>query len=199
MDRVRRPKMVSDYQPLGLDHDQAKALLATAVAAGPRDHALVCLLLLNGLRVTEACSTAIADLGEARGHATLRIERKGGAESTVPLAPRTAEAVRLAVAERTSGPILLDWEGRPLDRYDAARVCRRLGRAAGIGPVYPHALRHAFVTLSLDGGAALRDVQDAAGHADPRTTRRYDRSRHNLDRHPTYALSGFLDAIEDPT
>jgi hypothetical protein len=24
------------------------------------------------------------------------------------------------------------------------------------------------------------------GHADPRTTRRYDRSRHNLDRHPTY-------------
>jgi len=31
----------------------------------------------------------------------------------------------------------------------------------------------------------LQDVQDAMGHADPRTTRRYDRSRHNLDRHPT--------------
>jgi len=91
----------------------------------------------------------------------------------------------------------LDWEGRPLDRYDAARVCRRLGRAAGIGPVYPHALRHAFVTLSLDAGAALRDVQDAAGHADPRTTRRYDRSRHNLDRHPTYALAGSLSVNQD--
>ena len=35
----------------------------------------------------------------------------------------------------------------------------------------------------------LRDVQDAAGHADPRTTRRYDRARYNLDRHPTYALA----------
>ena len=39
----------------------------------------------------------------------------------------------------------------------------------------PHQ-RHAFVTLSLDAGVLLRDVQDAAGHADPRTTRRYDRA-----------------------
>jgi integrase len=39
---------------------------------------------------------------------------------------------------------------------------------------------------------SLRDVQDAAGHADPRTTRRYDRARHNLDRHATYAVTAFL-------
>jgi hypothetical protein len=38
----------------------------------------------------------------------------------------------------------------------------------------------------------LRDVQDAAGHADPRTTRRYDRSRRNLDRAATYAVTAFL-------
>jgi integrase len=58
--------------------------------------------------------------------------------------------------------------------------------------IHPHDLRHAFVTLSLDAGASLRDVQDAAGHADPRTTRRYDRARYNLDRHPTYALAGLV-------
>jgi site-specific recombinase XerD len=56
----------------------------------------------------------------------------------------------------------------------------------------PHDLGHAFVTLSLDAGANLRDVQNAAGHADPRTTRRYDRARYNLDRHPTYALAGLI-------
>ena len=39
------------------------------------------------------------------------------------------------------------------------------------------------------GSATLKDVQDAMGHADPRTTRRYDRSRQNLDRHPTYQMA----------
>jgi hypothetical protein len=34
-------------------------------------------------------------------------------------------------------------------------------------------------------------VHDAAGHADPRTTPRYDRARRNLDKHATYALRGW--------
>jgi integrase/recombinase XerD len=53
-------------------------------------------------------------------------------------------------------------------------------------------LRHTFITESLAAGVPLQDVQDAAGHADPRTTRRYDHSRHNLDRHPTYVLAAHL-------
>jgi len=53
--------------------------------------------------------------------------------------------------------------------------------------------RYAFVTLSLDAEASLPDVHDAARHADPRTTHTYDRARHNLDRHPTYALAGLID------
>jgi integrase len=48
------------------------------------------------------------------------------------------------------------------------------------------------VTAALDAGVSLRDVQDAAGHADPRTTRRYDRARHSLDRHATYAVAAWL-------
>jgi hypothetical protein len=45
---------------------------------------------------------------------------------------------------------------------------------------------------SLDAGASLRDLQDAMGHASPRTTRRYDRSRSNLDRSPGYLLAGYI-------
>ncbi len=52
--------------------------------------------------------------------------------------------------------------------------------------------RHTYATEALRLGAALQDVQDALGHADPRTTRRYDRSRNNLDRHATYALASRL-------
>ena len=80
-------------------------------------------------------------------------------------------------------------------RTDAWRVLCRLAKVAvpdKAHTLHPHDLRHAFVTLSLDTGASLRDVQDAAGHADPRTTRRYDRARHNLDKHPTYALAGLV-------
>ena len=49
-------------------------------------------------------------------------------------------------------------------------------------PVGPHTLRHAFITAELDAGVPLRDVQEAASCADPRTIMRYDRTRGSLDR-----------------
>jgi integrase len=56
----------------------------------------------------------------------------------------------------------------------------------------PDACASRFATELLGAGVPLQDVQDAMGHADPRTTRAYDRSRHNLDRHPTYAMAAHL-------
>ena len=52
--------------------------------------------------------------------------------------------------------------------------------------VTPRTLRHAFITAALDAGVPLRDVQEAASHADPITTMRYDRARGSLDRHASY-------------
>src|SRR5215213_10131644 len=72
---------------------------------------------------------------------------------------------------------------------------RRLTKAAGVpgaAAIHPHSFRHTFATEALDAGAALQDVQDALGHADPRTTRRYDRSRNRLDKDPTYALAAAM-------
>ena len=75
----------------------------------------------------------------------------------------------------------------------AARIVRRVARRAGITkPVGPHTLRHAFITAALDAGVPLRDVQEAASHADPRTTIRYDRARGSLDRHATYIVAAYL-------
>jgi sRNA-binding protein len=45
---------------------------------------------------------------------------------------------------------------------------------------------------SFDAGVPLRDVQEAASHADPRTTMRYDRARTSLDRHATYIVAAFI-------
>jgi site-specific recombinase XerD len=123
----------------------------------------------------------------------LIITRKGGKVVTIPLAPRTARAIDLAAGERTDGPVFLAADGRRVDRHGAGRIVRKVARRAGIGKaVTPHTLRHAFITAALDAGVPLRDVQEAASHADPRTTMRYDRARGSLDRHATYIVAAYV-------
>jgi integrase/recombinase XerD len=190
---VRRPPAASDSQTLGLDREETIRFLAAAEAASARDHALACLLILNGLRVSEACAADIADLGVERAHRVLAVVGKGDQRALVPLAPRTVRAIEVAVGGRAGGPLLVSNTGGRLDRHDAARIVTRLARRAGLAKhITPHSLRHTMVTLALDAGVSLRDVQDAARHADPRTTRRYDRARHALDRHATYTLAAFV-------
>ena len=195
---VDRPKVPQDAQALGLDRAEIQALLGEARAHSPRAHLLVALLVLNGLRVSEALGATVGDLSVERGHHVVRIRRKGGSRATVPLAAPVTEAIHHCVGDRTDGPLLVTRSGRPLDRSGGARLLNRLARVSlpDRRPIYPHLLRHAFVTLALDAGVSLRDVQDAAGHADPRTTRRYDRARYALDRHPTYRLAEHLAETE---
>jgi integrase/recombinase XerD len=190
---VRRPRLDYESHATGLDPNELSAMLVAAGLGAPAEHALILLLALNGLRVSEATGANIEVLGVERGHRTLVVTRKGGKVVTVPLAPRTARAIDLAVGERSEGPIFIARNGQRLDRHAAGRVVRRVARRAGITkPVRPHTLRHAFVTAALDAGVSLRDVQGAASHADPRTTMRYDRARGSLDRHATYIVAAYV-------
>jgi site-specific recombinase XerD len=190
---VRRPRLRQESTMNGLDRNELGAFLVQAGLSGARDHALACLLALNGLRVSEALNTDVDDVGLERGHHTLRITRKGGKIVIVPLAPRTARTVYLAIGERNEGPIFVTDTGERMNRHQAARVVRRLARHAGIDKtISPHSLRHSFITAALDAGVPLRDVQEAASHADPRTTMRYDRARRSLDRHATYIVATFV-------
>jgi len=190
---VRRPPLDYEWHATGLDRNELGALLVAAGLGQPAEHALISLLALNGLRVSEATGVNIEALGVERGHRMLVITRKGGKVVTIPLAPRTARAIDLAVGERSDGPLFLAADGRRLDRHGAARIVRRAAHRAGITkPVGPHTLRHAFITAALDAGVPLRDVQEAASHADPRTTMRYDRARGSLDRPATYIVAAYL-------
>ena len=190
---VRRPRLDYDSHATSLDRNELGMLLVAAGLGSPDEHALISLLALNGLRVSEATGANIENLGVERGHRTLVITRKRGKVVTIPLAPRTARAIDLAVGERVERPIFFGPDGQRLDRQGAARAVRRVARRAGISkPVGPHTLRHAFITAALDAGVPLRDVQEAASHADPRTTMRYDRARGSLDRHATYIVAAYL-------
>jgi integrase/recombinase XerD len=104
---VRRPRVDYESHAVGLDRNEVGALLVAAGLASARDHALISLLALNGLRVSEAVGADIERLGLERGHRILVITRKGGKVVTIPLAPRTARAINLAVGERSEGPIFL--------------------------------------------------------------------------------------------
>ena len=158
-----------------------------------RDHAALAVLLgLNGLRVSEACATNAEDLGFDRCHRTLRIIGKGNKPAVIPLVPRVARTIDLAIGERCEGPILRRYDGQRLDRRTAHRWVRSIGKKAGLGVVHPHMLRAAFIMAALDAGVPPRDVQIAARHADPRTATIYDRRRENFDRHAAYVVVAFV-------
>ena len=155
---VRRPRLDYESHATALDRNELGAMLVAAGLGTSGEHALISLLALNGLRVSEATGAGIEHLGLERGHRTLTITRKGGKVVTIPLAPRTARAIDLAIGERTDGPVFLAADGRRLDRHGAGRIVRRVAHRAGITKnVSPHTLRHAFITAALDaGGAAAR-------------------------------------------
>ncbi|WP_041763341.1 tyrosine-type recombinase/integrase [Pseudonocardia dioxanivorans] len=191
---VHRPRLGQDSTSTGLARDEVARLLAAAAADGARAHALLSLLAHNGLRIDEALSRDVDHLQTERGHQVLRLRRKGGHTATAPLAPPVVHALQVYLDGRETGPLFMTRTGRRMDEPAAWRLIRRLARRAELPQadrINPHTLRHGFVTAALDAGVSLRDVQDSAGHADPRTTRAYDRSRHNLDRHATYAVSAY--------
>jgi integrase/recombinase XerD len=73
---VRRPRLDYESHATGLDRNELGALLVAAGLGPPAEHALISLLALNGLRVSEAAGADIQALGVERGHRTLVVTRK---------------------------------------------------------------------------------------------------------------------------
>jgi hypothetical protein len=140
-----------DYEShaVALDRNELGALLVAAGLGPPAGHALISLLALNGLRVSEATAADIEHLGLERGHRTLTITRKGGKIVTVPLAPRAARAIDLAIGERTEGPVFLAANGRRLDRHGAGRIVHKTARCAGISKAVTRTHSGMFSLLSF--------------------------------------------------
>ncbi|MFI9531513.1 tyrosine-type recombinase/integrase [Micromonospora rosaria] len=199
----------------GLSREQALALQADADAdTGPqaaRTAAIVALLLYTGIRVSELVGADVDQLGHDRGHRVLRFTAKGDEPHLVVLPPPVTRRLDAYLAGRTDlagdrlpvpvggagarvrRPLVVTTSGRRLDRGAIWRLLRRLAKTAEI-PVAmsPHVLRHTCATLARDAGARLEDIQDQLGHADARTTRRYDHGGARLDRAPAYTLAGYL-------
>ncbi|MFY1673691.1 tyrosine-type recombinase/integrase [Plantactinospora sp. WMMB334] len=202
VDAVDRPAVNRDASPtVGLTGEQVATFMRAARAAthrnAARDAALLAMLAELGLRVGEALHLDLDSFRHNRGHRTVRVVGKGGKERELPIPPplgRDLDAY-LAVRGNDPGPAFVTSNGTRVDQPATFRMVRRTARAAGLpnpDSLSPHSLRHSVATAALDKGAALRDVQDLLGHADPRTTRRYDRSRGSLDRSPAYLIASLF-------
>jgi site-specific recombinase XerD len=195
--RARRPKVAEAPPRIVLSRADVVLLIGAGREHSPRAAALVTLLALTGLRAGEALGSDVTDLGEQGPHPILTVRRKGGARQAIPLAPPVVRALGGYLADRGDGPLFLSRTGRRLDRTSAAALLRRVASTvftpARAKRVHMHALRHAAITLALDAGGTLRDVQDLAGHASPAQTRRYDDARGALERSPTFRLSVYLE------
>jgi integrase/recombinase XerD len=196
-EHVRRPKITDRGETPGLTRDELQRLLTAADNHGSlRSRALLTLLATTGLRINEALSRDVDHLTYDRGHRILRLERKGGASDRTVLTAPVIRALDAYLDGRTTGPLFITSTGKRMRQNQAWYTLRRLAQRAalaGADQISPHSLRVAFITGAREAGVPLEDVQDAAGHADPRTTRRYDRGRHSLDRHASYAITSWLD------
>jgi integrase/recombinase XerC len=161
-------------------------LVAGAASLDPRalrDLAVVELLYGAGLRVSECCGLDVSDVDLRRR--TITVLGKGAKVRRLPLGEPARDAVGeylrsgrgpgWAALQPSGGAVdalFLNARGRRMTPRDVRRVLDRHPLADGRS-LHPHALRHAYATHLLEGGADLRAVQELLGHADVGTTQIY--------------------------
>jgi site-specific recombinase XerD len=196
--RGERYQVVEGLTP-EITPDQARQLLASLNLdrlSGLRDRAVIATLIYTTARAGAVARLRRKDLCHDGTQYTLRFAEKGGKSREIPVR-HDLEAFLLEYLERGG---LIDAPGdTPLFRGCAGRQDRLTGRAmtgvdvcrmvkrrlkdAGLPPrLSPHSFRVATITNLLQQGVPLEDCQYLAGHADPRTTRLYDRRQKKVNR-----------------
>jgi integrase len=159
-----------------------------------RDRALIGVLLYTAARIGAVVRLGRRDLYEAGGQWMVHFLEKNGKSREIPLRQDLQQWLRAWL--EASAPLPVDsplfltlagrsgeLTGRPMSLSDACRMVKRRMKAAGL-PVRlsAHSFRVAAITDLLDQGVPLEEVQRLAGHADPRTTRLYDRRDRRITR-----------------
>ena len=141
-----------------------------------RDRAVVLLLYGGGLRISEALSLK---KNEAPNGDWLRVLGKGNKYRDVPLLPIICNGVKdyldaCPFVLKEDAPLFLGKRGNALSPRIIQRRIENLRYSLGLpSHTTPHALRHAFATHLLSGGADLRAIQQLLGHSSLSTTQRY--------------------------
>jgi site-specific recombinase XerD len=201
---VERPAINRDEgATAAFSKPQARELLdlpGEDTIAGLRDRAILSVGLQVGLRRAEIAALKVGDLHQNRGYDSLRVSRKGGRRDALAINPQTMARLRsyLESAGHSAdidGPLFRPLqhngkrseERRGMDPDAIDRVVRKYAAALGLDRGYSaHSMRATLITTALENGAQLEDVQKAAGHRDPSTTKLYDRRGYNPEKAASY-------------
>ena len=164
--------------------------------AGMRDRAILSVGLQVGLRRAEIAGLTVGDLHQNRGYDALRLTRKGGRRDALAIHSQVAQRIRAYLelaghGDDHAGVLFRPLRGNAkphdpagqLDPDAIDRMVRKYAAAIGLVRGYSaHSMRATFITTALENGAQLEDVQKAAGHRDPSTTKLYDRRGYNPEK-----------------
>lgn len=207
-DFVDAPAVPRDGKTVALSPEDCRRLLNApdvSTPVGVRDRAMLTVLAYTGCRVGELARLKVGSYKTTGGHKVLEIHGKGGKERRVPLHPEAFEMLEewldaAGIREVLAGPLFPPpassrgkgrdgFLARPMSRRAVQYLVQRYVRVLGLDPaVTVHSFRVTALTTARERGADIIDLQDFAGHADPRTTLTYIRSRDRLSKSPAYVL-----------
>lgn len=139
---------------------------------GYKEKALVEFLVSSGCRVSEVAGLRVDDI-DWRDR-KCKVIGKGNKERTVYFSVRAKLMLQLYIAERRGGEALFASSRapyEPLTDRGIEKMISKLGKRIGMErPLYPHLMRHTFVSHALNCGMELTIIQHLLGHSDPKTT-----------------------------
>jgi integrase/recombinase XerC len=140
---VKRVRIPRPGEPDALTRPQEAALRRAAARRGPRDAAIIAVLLDTGARVEECARLDAEDFAITARTGEVRLHGKGDKVRSVPLSGPARKLVSawLDVRGRHPGPA---WTGQrgPLTDSGITQVVLAVGAAAGIPGLRPHRCRH---------------------------------------------------------
>ena len=167
--------------------------------SGLRDRAVLAVLAYTAARVGAVAKLTMKNLVSDGSQYTLRFAEKGGKSREIPVRHDLEQFLFAYVqaANITDGPLFRTANRKskmltknPMTGIDICRMMKRHLKSAGLpGHFSPHSFRVTTVTDLLEQNVPLEDVQYLAGHADPRTTRIYDRRRRKVTRNIVERIS----------
>jgi integrase len=183
------PKFLSDV-------DAGKLMRAAGEADLP-SRLIIEMLARTGLRVGELCALTADAVTFISGRHWLRVPiGKLHNDRYVPLHPQLVELLDEHQASREDDiDRLILWRNKPLNRHQITRILNRVAKAARIGHVHPHQLRHTLATQAINRGMSLEAVAAMLGHKTLRMTLVYARVADQTVADAYDAVSDQVDAL----